>query len=54
MWWVSPNEKREIQKFDKSDDPNMDKIYIPSGHQLLDDIGAIADLPNSGDYGQNA
>jgi len=50
MWWVTPNEKREIQKFDKSEDANMDNFYIPSGFQLLEDIGAISDLPNTGDY----
>jgi len=50
MWWVTPNEKREIQKFDKSEDTNMDNFYIPSGFQLLEDIGAIPDLPNTGDY----
>lgn len=44
MWWVTPNEKREIQKFDKDADPNMDKFIIDSGKSFLDDIG-LPDAP---------
>lgn len=51
MWWVTPNEKREVQNFGKSDDENMDKFIIPSGSMFLDELGAVPDIPNTaGDY----
>lgn len=40
MWWISPNEKRESTGYDKSEDPNMDKIYMPSGFTPIDQINA--------------
>jgi len=30
-WWLTPNRKLEMMNEDKSSDPNMDLIYIPSG-----------------------
>jgi hypothetical protein len=38
MWWISPNEKREIQQFDVSEEPVMNEIIIPSGMMLLSDL----------------
>lgn len=38
MWWVSPNEKRKIQRFDDSDNPIMDEMIIDSGKMLLNDL----------------
>lgn len=37
-WWVTPNEKREMQDFEESTDPNMSKIWLPTGLQLMDDL----------------
>ena len=54
MWWITPNEKREVQNFDVSTDPNMDKIVLPSGMQFIDDMQPVADLTNTAnDYGSN-
>lgn len=39
MWWITPNEKRDIQMFEKLDNPLMDSIIIDGGKQLLDDLG---------------
>lgn len=44
-WWVTPNEKREMMRFDKSDDPLFDKPIIPAGLQTLDDLNAIPNIP---------
>lgn len=38
MWWITPNEKREIQMFEEIDIPIMDQIIIDSGRQLLIDL----------------
>lgn len=37
---LSLNEGREYMGWDRSPDPNMDKHYIPSGYQTLDDANA--------------
>lgn len=46
-WWLTPNRRLEITGEDKSADPNMDKIFIPSGLRTLesavDDIGSSLD-----------
>lgn len=51
-WWVNPNEKRKLQDFDAIADPNMDKIWMPSGYQLMDDavmpdVTQIPDMPTN-------
>lgn len=51
MWWVSGNEKRQIQKFDKATDPIMDQYIIPSGNQLLEDLSIPKDTTQGVDYG---
>lgn len=39
-WWIKGNEKRLMMYLDEdNEDENMDKYIIPSGLQLLDDIG---------------
>lgn len=30
-WWLTPNQKLDIQGYERSADPEMDKVYIPSG-----------------------
>ena len=44
MYWVSPSEKREIQGFDRSEDPMMDEYIIPSGMMLLSDLAVPPDV----------
>jgi HK97 family phage portal protein len=38
-WWMSPNQRRTAQGLSAIDDPLMDKIYIPSGFQPIDQVG---------------
>lgn len=38
-WWRTPNEKRLSEYMDEHEDPMMDKIIIPSGMMLLEDLG---------------
>jgi len=38
MWWITPNEKRDIQMFEELDMPGMDEIIIDGGKQLLTDL----------------
>jgi hypothetical protein len=44
MWWITPNEKRDMQDFEELDDPNMDRIIIDSGKMLLDDLSPVPDV----------
>jgi phage portal protein BeeE len=44
-WWVTPNEKREMMRFDKSDNPLFEQPLIPAGLQTLDELNAISDIP---------
>ena len=46
MWWITPNEKREIQQFEEIDNPLMNQIIIDGGKQLLVDLnGGVEDMP---------
>lgn len=40
MYWITPNEKRAMTGYDKSDDPAMDKIYFPSNLIPIDDLSS--------------
>ena len=44
-WWVTPNEKREMMRFEKSDNPLFEQPLIPAGLQTLDDLISIPDIP---------
>lgn len=45
MWWVTPNEKREIQMFEELPDPVANQIIIDSGKMLLSDLdGDVPDV----------
>ena len=44
MWWITPNEKRDMQQFEELPDPLMDQILIDSGKVLLSDLGAVPDV----------
>lgn len=43
-WWITPNEKREMQKFDRIEDPMFDQPLLPIGLQTLEDLAATPDL----------
>lgn len=46
MWWITPNEKREIQDFEMIDEPVMNQIIIDSGKQVITDLTiSVDDLP---------
>jgi HK97 family phage portal protein len=50
-WWISPNEKRDLMGYEKSDEPLMDEYWVPNGltpisqyngdgfDQMLNDLG---------------
>ena len=50
-WWIYPNEKRELQGYEKSTDPLMDEAWVPNNltpmsqsqgdgfDQMLNDLG---------------
>lgn len=46
-WWLTPNQKLEMQKFGRSDDPNMDKIWLPQNMVMMDDI-VLPDINDDG------
>ena len=49
---MQPNMILEAFKYGKSTDPLMDKFYIKSGYDMLENLQAVPDLPLSNDYGQ--
>ena len=44
MWWITPNEKRDIQMFEELPEPLMNQILIDSGKMLLSDLGIVPDV----------
>lgn len=44
-WWIKGNEKREMMRFEKDDDPLMNQYLIPAGLQTLDELNQIPDIP---------
>lgn len=48
-WWLTPNEKRVIMGETKLGDPNMDKIYVSSSLQPLEDANTPPVDPIAGD-----
>ncbi len=51
-WWVTPNEKRELQDFGLDPDDNMNKIWMPMGLQTIDDATIQVDnIPEPDDSG---
>lgn len=50
MDWITPNEKREIQKFDRSDNPIMDEIIIGNSSMLITDLEFTEDNEATKDY----
>jgi hypothetical protein len=52
-WWISPNEKRAAMRYDTSNDPVMDEIFIPAGYLPIDELTMLQDPRNAqqqGDY----
>lgn len=49
MWWITPNEKRDIQQFEELDDPLMNQILIEGNKILLSDLGAVPDVTMPGE-----
>ena len=49
MWWITPNEKRQLSKYDDLPDPAMDTVYLPTGLTPIGD-SMMADLPLTEDY----
>jgi len=53
-YWIDPNEKREMMKFDRSTNPTFNEYLVPTGLQLLSDLTSVDDLPNvANDYNLN-
>ena len=44
-WWITPNEKRIMLRFDAINDEAFNLPLIPSGLVMLSDISAVAPLP---------
>jgi HK97 family phage portal protein len=44
MWWITPNEKRDMMQFEELMDPLMDQILIDGGKVLLSDLGMVPDV----------
>lgn len=42
-WWLTPNEKREAQMYDQSEEEVFDKFIVPSGLMLLDDLSMVVE-----------
>ena len=46
-YWVTPNEKREMQDFGKSMDPAMDQIWMANNLTTMDNAGiSVDDIPS--------
>lgn len=44
-WEITPNERRELKKFGRMDDPNMDKVWAPQNISTLEELAMpIADI----------
>jgi HK97 family phage portal protein len=42
-WWISPNEKREVQKFEKRTEPEMDEPWVPNTYAPLSQATIVVD-----------
>lgn len=51
-WWLAPNEKRTRMEYDQiTDEPLMDKIIIPTGLMVIEDLNMVPPVDNAaGDY----
>ncbi|CAL1518181.1 hypothetical protein MMC2321_01922 [Chitinophaga sp. MM2321] len=37
-WEITPNERRELKKFGRSSDPNMDKVWMPGNLETMESL----------------
>lgn len=44
MWWITPNEKRDMMDFEELPDPSMNQILIDGGKQFLSDLSFVPDV----------
>lgn len=42
-WEITPNERRELKKFGRSTDPNMDKVWMPTGLDTMENLSMTVD-----------
>lgn len=42
-WEITPNERRELKKFGRLSDPNMDKVWMPTGLDTMDNLSVAVD-----------
>lgn len=47
-WEITPNERRELKKFGRLEDPNMDKVWMPTNLDTMDNMGLTMDDPGAG------
>ncbi len=38
-WWITPNEKRDLMGYEKSDEPLMEEFWVPSGLTPMSQVG---------------
>jgi hypothetical protein len=38
-WWITPNEKRDLMGYEKSNEPMMDEYWVPNGLRPLSQAG---------------
>lgn len=43
-YWITPNEKRAMTNYDKSDEEGMDDFYFPSGFTRLQDLNGDIEM----------
>lgn len=55
-WWMTPNQRLKAQNEEASNDPDMDKVWMPAGMVLMEDAaqGDITDTLNSFSNGSGA
>jgi phage portal protein BeeE len=52
-WWITPNEKRTVMKYDDLPSDEMNQVYIPTGYMPIQDAAIGGDeLDLTGDYQQ--
>lgn len=43
-WWLTPNERREVMGYDKVEQEDMDKVYLPTGMTPIDMAGIDGEI----------
>jgi HK97 family phage portal protein len=49
-YWLTPNEKRAVMKYDAEPDPLFDSYLLPTGIQTIEDLMMPDPVQNTGDY----